>query len=136
MSVDVRINREEVKRITGRIKDVIKPLSVFAKKKANDIQKQFYSNSDPDGNKWAPLSPVTIARKKQNKDKILTEYTPLRKSVRVNVLQEGLQLTAGVPYAKYHQQGTSKMPQRVILKITDSDKVRIGRLIRQFAAGK
>ena len=136
MTVDVRINREEVKKITGRIKDVIKPLSIFAKKKANYIQKQFDSNSDPDGNKWAPLSPVTIARKKQNKDKILTEYTPLRKSIRVNVLQEGLQLTAGVPYAKYHQQGTSKMPQRVILKITDSDKVRIGRLIRQFAAGK
>lgn len=135
-SVDVRINREEVKKITGRIKDSIKPLSIFARKKLTDIQRQFDNFNDPYGKKWAPLSPNTIARKKQNKDKILTHYTPLRKSIRVDVVQEGLRLTASVPYAKFHQTGTSKMPQRLILAITDSDKVRIGRLIKQHVAGR
>lgn len=135
-SVDVRINRDEVKRITGRIKNVIPPLALFAKKKAADIQKQFDTNSDPEGRPWAPLSPKTIALKKQNRDKILTHYGPMRKSIKVEVVQEGLRLTAGVPYAKFHQSGTRRMPQRVILAITEKDKVRLGRFIKQHVAGR
>jgi phage gpG-like protein len=135
-SVDVRINRDEVKKITGRIKNIIRPLALFAKKKSADIQKQFDNHTDPEGKPWAPLSPVTIARKKQNKDKILTHYGPLRKSVKVEVLQEGLRLTTGAPYAKFHQEGTSRMPQRKILAITEQDKVRLGRFIRQHVAGR
>lgn len=134
--VDVRINRDEVKKITGRIKNVIPPLALFAKKKAADIQKQFDNHTDPDGRPWAPLSPKTIARKKQNRDKILTHYGPLRKSIKVEVVQEGLRLTAGATYAKFHQTGTSRMPQRLILAITKTDKVRIGRFIKQHVAGR
>lgn len=135
-SVDVRINRDEVKKITGRIKNVIPPLALFAKKKANDIQKQFETGTDPEGKPWAPLSPKTVALKKQNKDKILVHYGPLRKSIKVEVVQEGLRLTAGVPYAKFHQSGTSKIPQRLILAITEQDKVRLGRFIKQHVAGR
>jgi len=136
ISVYVRINREEVKWVNGRIKNVIPPLALFAKKKAADIQKQFDTGTDPEGRPWAPLSPKTVALKKQNKDKILTHYGPMRKSIKVEVVQEGLRLTAGVPYAKFHQSGTSRMPKRLILAITDKDKVRLGRFIRQHVAGK
>lgn len=52
----------------------------------SSTQDRFKSQTDPDGNAWAPLSPGYLRRKKQNKDKILTLRGYLRRFIASQVL--------------------------------------------------
>lgn len=79
------------------------------------------------GKKWAPLSPAYAARKPTPPPPfgILYRSGELWKSltdeshedhVKVITPTSGTYGTA-IPYAKYHQQGTPKMPQRKVIEI-------------------
>ena len=54
-----------------------------------------------------------------------TEISPMRLLIQPNI-----------PYAIYHQQGTSKMPQRRVVNLTEADKMGWMKMIKDFAFWK
>ncbi len=68
---------------------------------------------DPDMNAWQPLSPRTVSRKGHSD--ILIDTTTLKNSIEKEVTPEELIVGTNTPYGKYHQYGTSNIPQRAFL---------------------
>lgn len=131
--VNLVIDKNLIKSITGRLSDVSKPLSTVARQKLEDIEKQFKTFTDPDGNKWADLKPSTLRTKRVNKDKILTRNGKLRKSFYTKVDKHTLEIRTDNYYAVYHQFGTRKMAKRLILKFTDSDYKNLSKLVKAWS---
>jgi phage gpG-like protein len=76
---------------------------------------------------WAPLAPSTIKRKeKAGKTKMLYWSGRLFQSFYATGSKREAVAGARVPYARYHQEGTSRMPARPILP-TKEEATRIGR---------
>lgn len=76
------------------------------------------------GEKWAPLAPSTLARKDPGKG-ILVDSGRLRASLTQEtapdsiraLLPQSLHWGSSVPYGVFHQKGTSRMPQRRVVKL-------------------
>jgi hypothetical protein len=77
------------------------------------IQEDFDAGVNPYGEPWAPLRPATLAKGRTPPP--LTDEGLLR-AVNVEPLQgAGLKIEFDEDYAVYHQTGTSRMAQRLIL---------------------
>jgi hypothetical protein len=76
----------------------------------------FRTETDPYGQKWAPLSPATIAEKERlgYPRKILTRKGDMRRSPTPTIQGKSVKITIAFP-GEFHQRGTRKMPQRQIL---------------------
>ena len=85
--------------------------------------------------RWAPLAPSTL-RKKQPRQGILHVTGRLRGSYsrtpHVNINRNTMRIGSVVPYAKYHERGTARMPARTVLARAEV----IGRLRLQRALNK
>ncbi|HTM77003.1 MAG TPA: phage virion morphogenesis protein, partial [Devosia sp.] len=81
-------------------------------------QRNFESETAPDGAKWRPLSPRTAAKRVGRKgrrgfDHILRVTTRLYQSVSYNVLEDGVEWGTNIVYGRIHQLGgTIAMPAR------------------------
>lgn len=85
-----------------------------------DMRARFASAAAGDGT-WAPLAKSTLKRKKRNrgilidKGTLQAQLTPGNSHNVIRVTSAGLQCAITLPVAKYHQQGTRRMPQRKVL---------------------
>ena len=80
------------------------------------VEQGFRTETDPYGQKWAPLSPATIAQKERlgYPRKILTRKGDMRRSPKATIQGKSVKITVAFP-SEFHQRGTKKMPQRQIL---------------------
>jgi len=97
-----------------------------------ETERQFVTETDPDGVRWAALAPSTLAQKRRlgYPDSILTRTGKMRRSVNSVADARGVLIGVDVPYAIFHQQGTRKMPQRRILGMNDKRRGKLVKLIR------
>lgn len=77
------------------------------------------------GERWKPLAPSTIRAKGHGM--ILVDKGVLRSSVHfktIRALRDGFIVDIGtnVEYAKYHQKGGGKLPQRKVVSVTVKDQ--------------
>lgn len=92
----------------------------------NQVGLEFKLSKDPFGNPWAPNAPSTIKRKKRKgktgagEPKVLIDTGNLRNSFSMKTLASGVEVGTPVPYAQYHQAGTGRIPQRLILPTAKS----------------
>ena len=68
--------------------------------------------------RWAPLKPSTIAMK--GHAQILVDTGRMRNSFRFRSSRSLLVFNNTTPYLQFHQFGTSKMPRRTVMKVTDA----------------
>lgn len=68
-------------------------------------QARFNAQQSPDGTPWQALSPRYLARKRRNKDKILTSEGLLRNTLRGQVDGDSLLFGTDRPYGAIHQFG-------------------------------
>jgi len=87
-----------------------------------ETKKGFRDERDPDGVPWKPLK--YPRRNSKGRDRILQDTGLMRTSVTAqggqNTDEIGptwLEWGTSVPYAKYHQDGTSRIPQRQFLGV-------------------
>ncbi len=79
------------------------------------------------GSKWALLAESTRRQKaRTGKTTLLIDTGRLRNTIRSRIASDSGekiigQLIADAPYAGFHQDGTSRMPRRRVLEITNSD---------------
>ena len=115
--------------ISGNAKD---ELTVLIKKAASidqpireatlfmerETKLNFARETDPDGNPWSALSPSTLRYKSTNA--ILRETSTLANSIAGESNGNIGRVRAGTDYGIWHQIGTSRMPQRKIIGISES----------------
>lgn len=136
--IKIEINRDQVDRLLkqygSKLRNLEKPLAGFGNYFLVETEKQFVTETDPEGNKWADLAPSTLAQKRRlgYPDDILTRTGKMRKSAIAIASAKTLVITMRSEYAIYHQEGTSKMPQRKILGMNDKRREKLARLIRVY----
>lgn len=142
MAFRVKIDDAELRRLLGSIskscRNLEPPLTGWGNKLVAQTEDQFNTQTDPDGDKWADLAPSTLLSKVRGgyPASILTRKGEMRKSFRIKVSAMQLELLSDSPYLKYHQRGTSRMPQRVILGITPERKNEGAGIVRAYLKGK
>jgi phage gpG-like protein len=120
----------------GKIKDKLKNKE-YALKKVSEYLKDFYSKDvfasegSVYGTRWAALAPSTAAEKSRSYPGrgILERTGELKRSFRFTTSKDALQISNPVLYARYHQTGTSRMPQRVILDMKSEQAGKIASII-------
>lgn len=109
----------------GQLKNKTKTLPRAIAKATVFMERQtklnFAKESDPDGKKWAALSPNTLRQKKTNA--ILRETSASANSIASTSAGLIGAVSASTEYGIYHQTGTKKMPQRKFLGISESKDV-------------
>lgn len=78
----------------------------------NNVLFGFRDEKSPDGINWAALSPQTIARRRNNSDKILNDTGRLKGSFAHVATNSHVEITTDTEYAPFHQFGTSKFVAR------------------------
>lgn len=94
--------------------------------------RQFQSEGRLASGGWAPLAASTIAAK--GHDTILSATGDLETSLTgtsdgglrsVKIGRDEMEFISRVPYARYHQRGTSKMPRRRPFELRDRDRRKV-----------
>lgn len=118
----------EAREFLGKVKDSIKDLRDVLEPIAGYLlpfykDAVFETEGQVIGESWAELSYPYRSRKagKYPGRGILQASGSMRNSMQIQTSDEFIRLFIpdAIEYAKYHQEGTSKMPQRVILKLDD-----------------
>lgn len=98
-----------------------------------DIQQHFKDQSGPDG-RWERLSPATIRMRRKGKGKgsakVLQNTGSLRNSLRPGVGMKDFErnrliLFTNIPYARKHDEGLGRMPQREFMWLSKDAKSKI-----------
>jgi phage virion morphogenesis protein len=107
--------------------DIAGLLKVIGQASRTATLERFEKEIEPDGSKWAPLSPTTISwrRKKGAGHKILQDTGALIQSISVqdpDVNNLSIKIGANVEYAEDLQEGTDIMPARPFLDMEGEDE--------------
>ena len=126
--IDIKAAPAEFERIAAQIDDdPTEILDSLVPIIQDGEREQFLSQVSPSGSSWEPLAPVTVARK--GFSAILIDTGRLFESVTTpngtrdtiwETSAAGSYLVFGtdVPYARFHQTGTRKMPARPFMGIS------------------
>jgi len=124
--VDIRISGNAIQVLDStaiELRNVQSFLRKAALYQERSTKLNFAKQSDPDGNKWASLSANTLKTKRSGA--ILRETSALMGSISSTISGDVAIVTASQSYGIFHQTGTSKMPQRQFLGISDRDRQEI-----------
>ncbi len=150
VSIEVQ-GEEKLKVALTNMADAIDDLRPYW----NEVQQEFYriekqafasEGTSGESGKWSALSPryAVVKFKRWGAVPILTASGTLRDSLTSEtsgsiVRKEKDELTVGssVPYGRYHQSGTSKMPARPPISLTENNRADLLRkLTKQLKAVK
>lgn len=106
-----------------RALDLSAVLAVIAVDIETFIDDRFKSGTDPGGNEWRPLAAATIAARRGTNPKPLIDTGTLRGSITTDVDNASILLGTNVPYAGFHQFGTTTIPARPFLPFTEDNEV-------------
>lgn len=109
--------KDFMKQLKQGTKNMAPAFRDFADYMRKETENQYATETDPEGRPWAPLKPSTIKRKKTPYK--LRETLVMYNSIGVNVTDEKFIFAIKDDKYKYHHTGTSKMPARVVLAITN-----------------
>jgi hypothetical protein len=115
---------KQLKQTTSKLSPAFRDAGEYMKK---ETIIQFEKEVDPNGKPWAPLAPATIAKKK-------TPFKLRETLVMFNTLfyvANDKGLTFGIKDDKYrfHHEGTTRMPARVVIGITDARRGKINQFV-------
>lgn len=117
--IEVKVKAGDILARIKRAQEALSDLSQANRDASIAIYSWVMRNFDSDGGNvggWAPLSPKYAARKQRRG---LTKMLVVTGDMRRGFAYESNDTTARVynltPYARYHEEGTSRMPQRRLL---------------------
>lgn len=148
--LDVVIESSQVgkalEELGHRLDDFTTPLDDIGEYLHQSTDERFRQKVAPDGTPWAPLSPVTLARKKGTG--ILREKGTLQDTLRKQVTSTELAFGTDRPYGAVHQFGQKKgasgktgnggsipwgdIPAREYLGLSADDEAEVLHIIRRY----
>ena len=112
MKIDVQLDDREVQAAFNRLiqagEDLTPAMRAIGDHMAGTTKDRFRDEKAPDGTPWAPLSEVTVKRKKRHADKILTERGYLGGSIAYRAGPDFVEVGSPFVYASTHQFGAAK----------------------------
>lgn len=130
-------------RITQRIDDWSPAFNAIADQLAEENRKQFQTEGQHASGGWPALSPAYRVWKEKNYPgkPILQRSGALFKALTErpfgseHIGPSSMSIGVGdeIPYAKYHQQGTAKMPRRRPLELTAQARNRMMKTMQRYA---
>lgn len=126
--------QKELLKGAKHLKNLAPLLQELGARFENSTRMRFMEEKAPDGSAWQALKKETIARKKRNKNKILTEFGDLSKSITYHAAN--VYVAIGTPEKKgvFLQEGTKHMPARPFLGISKQDKKDMLSAMNKFIA--
>lgn len=114
VSIETRIDDAEVSRaftrLVGVMSDTTPVMAAIGTGLVASTHRRFVSQTDPDGNKWAALSPDYKATKRNSR--ILTESGRLRDSINSQPGRDMVRVGTNVVYGAIHQLGGTIVPRK------------------------
>lgn len=115
--------------------DLTPALDKIADGIAEQTRENFLNESSPGGEKWAELSPATVAKK--GHDVILVDSTNMRKSVVLRdaaghierIEDDSIEYGTNIVYAVVHQEGTGRIPQREFLGFNEQSADAVAEIV-------
>lgn len=101
----------------------------------NSTRQRFADKKSPDGVSWATLMPSTIRRKVNKKGQnagILVESGDLMASLTYQASSHRLEVGTPESYGTHHQFGTTDIPARPFLGISEDDKQSVYDMINEY----
>lgn len=130
--------REKLAAAKKRGGDLTQLTEYVAARAYKECIEHFENEEGPKG-KWEPLSPVTLARRRQGKGtggaKILQDTGRLRSSILFRGLRDSAIVFTNVIYGIIHQDGYKKIPQRKFLWLPDDFLKSMAEKFAQFIKG-
>jgi phage gpG-like protein len=154
MDARLKVTIKGLSRVNQRLDDILHRLQnpEPAMREASaymvrSVKNRIYSTKkDPEGEDWEPLNDQTIRIRTMQgyePDNILVRTGRLGRSIKVDrVDRRGFSVIAdarddkGRSYAGYHDEGTSRMPQRQFMGISDTNAERMARILNKFVLGQ
>jgi len=110
--LEITIDDAEIKASIKSLADALGDLRPFfsdvGETLLNSTRGRFRSQTAPDGESWARLSPSYAARKKRNRNKILTLTGALRGTLAKQADKDSLRIGTPLVYGATHQFGAAK----------------------------
>lgn len=127
ITLDDRELRALLRRLQARLGDLTPAFRDLGEHLLNSTRARFASQTDPAGSPWAPLSPAYQARKKKNKDKILTLDGRLRGLLTYQASKDALRVGTPLIYGATHQFGDPRrnIPARPFLGLSTDDQTEL-----------
>ena len=131
--------RKRLKKFINRAGDMTPALKSFGEHMVNVTETRFKGEKAPSGAPWQPLKPATRRSKKKNKDKILTEYGRLRRSIIYRAKDQKMAYGTNKKYGAIHQFGgkagrnrAADIPARPYLGINSDDQAEWYQILRDY----
>lgn len=109
-------------RLRTALRDLRPALDSAAKELTRRVYYRFQTKRDPDGKRWAPWSPATRAKHKNNpRARLMLVSRSLRDNSRFVAGKKDIFAFVGEPYGVYHEQGNperakrGKLPRRAFM---------------------
>ena len=138
---DVQLRRELL-RFAGGVDDPSPALEEIADRLLDIEAIQFASEGGYASGGWAPLSPAYLSAKVAAglDSRILRRTGRLHASLTNandadhvrRITKSELEFGTAVPYAGYHQHGTSRMPQRRPVELREADRREMVKVLQRF----
>lgn len=138
---DVAVIDRAFSRFSSNIKDLRPIWDDVAKEFYRIEDEQFATEGGHSGNPWKPLS-AKYEKWKESKipAQMILEWDGTLKhsltgprskgSIRIDE-PDSFAIGSSIPYARYHQQGTAKMPRRPPIDLNEGDKKRLTKAIHR-----
>lgn len=137
---DVQLSRG-FSRFAEDVKDLSEPFREIVRQFKGIEQKQFNTEGGYGSGGWKPLAPSTVEHKEREgfSAKILVRTGLLMESLTgespwtiAEVRPLELRLGTKLEYALLHQKGTSRMPARPVIDLTEKDKMDFMKTIQRY----
>jgi phage virion morphogenesis protein len=129
---------EQLSLLVEKIEDMQPVLRDIGALLESNAQIRFDTKKDPAGRPWSLWAEATrVARESENRGTLLNYTGRMRTSLTHQVVGNVLEIGFGVPYARFHETGTSRMPSRPTLltatgKIGPEDESDIVRVVGRY----
>lgn len=130
IKIEAKYFKSFMQELKVKVSNMSPPFQQYGQFIKGETDKQFASETDPEGRKWQPLKPATLLRKRTSF--ILRETFEMSKSFFTEVTPKSLTYGLRDPKYRFHHFGTSKMVARVVIGDTQARRRELNKIIVQY----
>lgn len=133
-SPDTKVFERRYTRFASKLTNVVPLVQELTELVWNKIQEGFETEGAATGPIWPALSTAYAEWKRAHApgNQILVLTGALKAGITKEVRGSKGEVGTAVPYAIFHQTGTSKMPPRPIIRLKSSTKAEMGKIVHLY----